>query len=110
MDRIGQRLAWGLIDEQVHMLGHDHVSVDTHREPAAHPFETEYKEIVIFGAREIWATITAERNEVGLSGLMEAPEIAGHRREITPVRSKHAVTYIPRLAQKRGEPGAPQQI
>ena len=92
------------------MLGHDHKSVNAHGKSAAHSFETEYEEIVIFVAGKKWlAMITTERHKVGLSRLMETPEIAGHEREITPIRSRCAVMYIPRLAQKKGEPGAPDK-
>jgi hypothetical protein len=53
------------------MFWHDHISINAHREAAAHVLQTLHKQVVsVRGAKGGLPSITTESNEVGLSGLL----------------------------------------
>ena len=79
MDDVGQRARLRFAQEQMNVLGHDHVSVHEHSEMAAHVFQTGNEEVVSFGGAEVlFAAITTEGDEVSLSGVMIAMQIPRH--------------------------------
>ena len=74
-----RQLGFGrLADDQVNVLWHYDVSVDTQGELTARVLQTLNEEVEQFGSREIWlVAITTEGYEVGLAGFLEAMEAAG---------------------------------
>jgi hypothetical protein len=57
----------GFADQEVHVFGHDYISIDTHAETAAHFFQSENEQITSVRCVEPGLTvITAEREEVRL--------------------------------------------
>jgi hypothetical protein len=70
----------------MNVFGHHYISIDTHREATAHAFKTNDEQGVCLGIDEfLFTSVTAESNEVRLSGLMKAPETRRH--ELTLVES-----------------------
>ena len=85
-------LVW-LADQQMHVLGHYDISIDSHSEATARGFKTDREQVIdrrLFEAR--LAAVTTERYEVGLPGFVEATEATRHG----------GTLYHPRLASKIG--------
>jgi hypothetical protein len=98
----------------MNVFGHDHVSIDTHREAAARAFKTDDEQVACRGMNELlFTSVTTEGDEVRLSGLMIAPEAGRH--ELTLLENRGCAKLrrlslpqgflYPRLAQQRREPG-----
>jgi hypothetical protein len=74
MHCVGQCALTGLAEQQVNVLGHDHVSVDAHLELAPHAFQTKREQIVNRDVDKIGPpTIATEGDEVRVSGLVKPP-------------------------------------
>jgi hypothetical protein len=72
----------------MHVLGHDHISVDAQGEVAAHFFQNLEKEIV--DGRRVEPSppvVTSEGHEVSLCGLLKTLQAIRHRRTLGAVLS-----------------------
>lgn len=62
-----------LADQQMDMLRHDDISINTEREAPPHPFERSFENsLAPIECKQKMAMITAERYEVSLSGMVKA--------------------------------------
>ena len=69
----------GFADQQVDVLGHDHIPVDAQGEAAAHPFQNLNEQVVNGGRLESQPPmITSEGHEVRLVGLLKALQAMRH--------------------------------
>ena len=69
----------GFTYQEMDMLGHDYVSVNTYGKAGAHCFKALEEQVT--GLRRVefrLAVITAKRQKMGLSGFVEATESARH--------------------------------
>jgi hypothetical protein len=83
VDRVcEQALSW-LAQEKMHVVRHDHEGVDTQIELSAHAFQNLDKQVAaIRGTQTRAAMIASERDEVGLSRMLEALESAWHGKTV----------------------------
>jgi hypothetical protein len=82
---IGQGSVLRFIDQQMNMCGHDHVSVDTHGELAAHVLQTLNEQVArVWGDQVGLSAVATESEEMGLPGLLEASQTGGHKRTLGP--------------------------
>ena len=96
----------GFADQEVHVFGHDYVSVDMHGETAAHFFQGEDKQITGVRGVELGLTvITAEREEVRLRRVVKAPEILRHEGNLHPGGGEFCDSWT-RFAVSVGAPGS----
>jgi hypothetical protein len=64
---------------QMHVFGHDHVSVDAQDEAAVHPLQNLDEEVVARGRIEPSPPmLTSERHEVRLRGLLKTLQTMRH--------------------------------
>jgi hypothetical protein len=65
------------------VFGHDHISINTHGEAASHLFQTMNKQVVKVRRGEVsLPAVTAESDEVRLSGLLEAAQSSWHEENL----------------------------
>lgn len=87
MDSVSECGRLRFAQQQMHVLGHDDVSVDEHVEAEAHVFQTDEEEIVtLHGTEVLFATITTEGHEVNLPGVVITMKVVGHVRTIQRAR------------------------
>src|ERR1700744_4796201 len=81
----------------MYVLGHDDISIDVELMALPHPLQRGLKGLPGgMGNEQLPATITAEGDEMRLSGLMEAFESPGHAKSLTG-------SHCPTQAKKRLE-------
>ena len=79
MHGVCQKPALRLAQQQVHVLGHDHISVDAQGEAAAHFLQHLDEEIVGGGRLEPSPPmVTSEGHKVRLCGLLKTLEAMRH--------------------------------
>src|SRR5512143_2631346 len=82
------------------MLRHYHVSIDAHREPLPHVFQTSHQQIANIRRIEVrLPAVTTECDEVAVAGLLEPFQSARHGERLHPERSQ---VSDPRLAPNPG--------
>ena len=63
--RFSQVAVFGLADQQMHVLRHDHVAIDAHPETQSHGFQAERKQVVEPGIGKFrFSPIATEGDEV----------------------------------------------
>jgi hypothetical protein len=68
---VGQRSVFGSLTKRCILLGHDHVSVNTHGEATAHVPRASNEQIVRVWRDELGlSAVTTESEEMGLPGLL----------------------------------------
>ena len=109
MNGIGQYFFFWFVDEPMYVLGHDNVSINAHSETSSHGFEAKEEQIAGGWRGKVTIAVeTGEGNKMRLSGVVVAPQTAGHSTGYA-LRARNAVTS-PRLAQQGGEPGPPVRL
>lgn len=79
LQRLRQALALRLVEQQVNVLGHDHVSVDAETVVAAHSLEGAHESVAGGVVIEIGlSAVAAEGQEVNLAGLLKAFQSPRH--------------------------------
>jgi hypothetical protein len=91
----------GFVDQQMNMLRHDHVSINAHGEAAAHVLQTQNKQVIGMGrAKVALSAVATEGEEVGLPGLLETSQTAGHKKTYTRPAPEYSEPQV--SAQKTG--------
>ncbi len=73
LESIGEHAALGFVDQQVNMLGHDHISVNAKSETAPHTFEGELEDSLGgVGGEQRSPMITGECDEVAVTCFLES--------------------------------------
>jgi hypothetical protein len=82
----GERFAERFAQQQMHMVGHDNISIDAKEEGAADSFKRSFEHGPSRGIGKIGLTMPAgECNEMRLPGMVKALEPGRHAGQITPV-------------------------
>jgi len=99
---LSQEDVWGLVDEEVDVLGHEDVGIDSGLVTGSDLFEDLKAEVFGVGVGEVGETVeTTEGDEVEGLGLLESFEAVGH--EFRLVEGWGRPTH--RMRQRRDEWG-----
>ena len=86
LDGNGERFADWFAQQQMHMVGHDNVSIDAQEEGAADSFKSGFEHGPGCGIGKIGVAMPAGKcDEMRLPGIVEALEPGWHARQTTPV-------------------------
>ncbi len=84
LDPLVEQDARGLVDEEVDVLGHEDVGVDTGVVTGSGLFEEEFGEVLVGCVGKVGETVvTTEGEEVEGFGLVEASQAVGHGEIVT---------------------------
>jgi hypothetical protein len=99
LESIGEHAALGFADEQVNMLRHDYIPVDTKVETAPHTLQRELEDSLgAVGREQRSPMITGECDEVAVPGFLESFQSPRHEARLRP-------TKVPTQAKSRLEWG-----
>jgi hypothetical protein len=88
LDRIGKRAALRLAQQQMHMVGHDNVGVDTKIKAASDPLKSSLENTPCRRTAKIMPPMPAgERDKVRLSGRVKAFQPCRHGQSVLPFMS-----------------------
>ena len=86
LDGNGKRFAAWLAQQQMHMVGHDNVPIDTEQVVLADSFQRGFEHGPGSGICEVRPTMPArKRDEMRLSGTVESLKPSWHEGQLTPV-------------------------
>ena len=93
LDGDGERFALWFAHQQVHMIGHNNVSIDAKQKSAAHTLDRSFKNRPCRDFGKVRPAMPAgEGDEMRLSGIVEALEPGWHlevRLLLSPLKQKH---------------------
>jgi hypothetical protein len=106
-DGVGERCAAWFAEQQVYMVGHDHVGVQAKLELTANAFESSFEYLFCFWFCEKGTAMpAAEGDKVCLSGCVKALESRRHAGSLTAqfgsLKNTQVMTVSPLLKPKEG--------